>query len=123
MCNLRNCGNLLVLAIVCGLPAVAAAQRPIARYQPARPTISPYLNLFRRDFGPVPNYYTQVRPELRQRAATRQLQREVQSQRQRLDLVSPQLQLGTRFGPAAVAPTGGPAGFMTHLKFFQTYGR
>jgi hypothetical protein len=50
----------VVLAQGVGGPA------PPARYQPARPTISPYLNLFRRDVGPLPNYYSLVRPQLNQ---------------------------------------------------------
>jgi hypothetical protein len=37
-----------------------------ARFEPSRPTISPYLNLLRRDVGPLPNYYSLVRPQLQQ---------------------------------------------------------
>ena len=36
------------------------------RYQPARPTISPYLNLYRTQRGPIPNYHLYVRPILQQ---------------------------------------------------------
>lgn len=60
-------------------------QRPYAgRYQPSRPTISPYMNLFRRDRGPLPNYNLYVRPLLQQQsinaqtgAAVQQLQSEI----------------------------------------------
>ena len=38
------------------------------RYSPERPTVSPYLNLLRNDTGPLPNYYSLVRPQLNQQA-------------------------------------------------------
>ncbi len=48
-------------------------QRPYAgRYQPSRPTVSPYLNLFRRDSGPLPNYHLYVRPILQQQSINAQ---------------------------------------------------
>lgn len=60
----------IVLSLGCMLTVSAVAQGPAvgppARYQPSRPTISPYLNLLRRDAGPIPNYYTLVRPQLNQ---------------------------------------------------------
>ncbi len=48
-------------------------QRP-QRFQPSRPTVSPYLNLFRNNNSPVPNYYTFVRPELNQMQVNQQQQ-------------------------------------------------
>lgn len=33
------------------------------RYQPSRPTVSPYLNLFRFNNSVIPNYQSLVRPE------------------------------------------------------------
>jgi hypothetical protein len=39
-----------------------ASNAQVRRYQPSRPTVSPYLNLFRERTGVVPNYYTLVRP-------------------------------------------------------------
>ena len=59
----------LLLACLCAERAQAQAPRgpaPPARYQPSRPTVSPYLNLLRRDVGPLPNYYSLVRPQLNQ---------------------------------------------------------
>jgi hypothetical protein len=47
--------------------------RPYAgRYQPSRPTVSPYMNLFRRDRGPLPNYHLYVRPILQQESINAQ---------------------------------------------------
>ena len=43
-----------------------------------RPTVSPYLNLVRRDgFGGVTNYQTLVRPQLEQREFARQQQAQI----------------------------------------------
>ncbi|MEX2188649.1 MAG: hypothetical protein WD875_17710 [Pirellulales bacterium] len=59
-----------VLAGLFLLAADASAQAP--RYQPSRPTLSPYLNLFRNQRGPVPNYHLYVRPILQQQSINAQ---------------------------------------------------
>lgn len=66
----RNLQVLMVLSLALAASQVdaqgPAAMPPPSRYEPARPTISPYLNLLRRDAGPIPNYYSLVRPQLNQ---------------------------------------------------------
>jgi hypothetical protein len=57
-----TCASVVVLAAL--VAAESQAQTP--RYQPSRPTVSPYLNLFRNNTGPLPNYYSLVRPQLYQ---------------------------------------------------------
>lgn len=64
---------ILLLLGLTAMPEVAHAQRP-QRYQPARPTVSPYLNLLRANPSSVPNYYSFVRPQQRQIAINRQQQ-------------------------------------------------
>ena len=64
-------GLALLLATLLVDPAVALAQRP-QRYQPTRPTVSPYLNLLRRNNSVTPNYYSFVRPVQRQIAINQQ---------------------------------------------------
>jgi hypothetical protein len=56
------CAAVVALAML----AAANSQAQTPRYQPARPTVSPYLNLFRNNTGPLPNYYSLVRPQLQQ---------------------------------------------------------
>lgn len=112
--------------------STASAQNAPRRYQPARPTISPYINLFRRDRGPLPNYYTFVRPQLQQQQQNRQfqqqnnqLQRELQRQQgeiERSNFAPGRADTNLQFRPAPVAPTGGRSSFMTHSSYFQTYG-
>jgi hypothetical protein len=59
-------------------PSASWGQAPVApppgRYQPSRPTISPYLNLLRRNEGPLPNYHSLVRPQLQQLDTNRRQQ-------------------------------------------------
>ncbi len=44
------------------LGATAASNAQVQRYEPTRPTVSPYLNLFRDQTGILPNYQALVRP-------------------------------------------------------------
>lgn len=79
----------LVLAAAC---LRTQAQNP-PRYQPQRPTVSPYLNLLRNDTGPLPNYYSLVRPQLNQLAFDRQMMSESRLQSltiQKLETVTEQ---------------------------------
>ncbi len=57
-----------VFAILLAVPCLRADGQDTPRYRPQRPTVSPYLNLLRNDNGPVPNYYSLVRPQLNQQA-------------------------------------------------------
>lgn len=60
---------IVVAALVClGLSPIASAQR----YQPSRPTVSPYMNLLRNNNSPIPNYYSFVRPHQNQTAFNEQ---------------------------------------------------
>ncbi|MEQ8848753.1 hypothetical protein [Botrimarina sp.] len=57
-------GAIVLLAGAVLAPGAHAQVRQ--RYSPARPTVSPYLNLLRENRSPVPNYYSLVRPQLQQ---------------------------------------------------------
>ena len=46
-------------------------------YRPARPTVSPYLNLMRDDVGALPNYQTFVRPIVEQQRINREADRRI----------------------------------------------
>ncbi|WP_146397898.1 hypothetical protein [Pseudobythopirellula maris] len=69
----KRVGMLALLGAALGLTALA---EPAAgqRYQPSRPTVSPYLDLLRQNNSPVPNYYSLVRPKQRQYEFNRQQQ-------------------------------------------------
>src|SRR5262245_18971353 len=100
---------LRVLAV--GVASVAV-QVP-AQAQTRTPTVSPYLNLARRDSPPAINYYNLVRPDFAFRAAIGQLQQQVTTN---------QPNVGELLTATALPPTGHPSGFQTHLRYFQNLG-
>lgn len=67
-----------VLAAILALSLNSPGQ-DIPRYAPKRPTISPYLNLLRGNEGPLPNYYSLVRPQLDQRSSDTRISHSSQS--------------------------------------------
>lgn len=102
-----------LIAVLVGAIALAAAGNSQAQYQqrrfqPSRPTVSPYLNLFRFNNSVIPNYQSLVRPEqeaIRFRQQQQQLDRQQQAELQRLQSNVRVLQQ-PRVTSALVAPTG-----------------
>jgi len=78
------------------------------RYEPSRPTVSPYLNLFRFNNSVIPNYQSLVRPEQQAQRFKQQQQQFDRQQTQALD----QLRANVRVlqqppvDSELVAPTG-----------------
>ena len=103
------CG--LVLSLLWAPLTFAQAPR---RYQPATPTVSPYLNLTRSNVGGLPNYYSLVRPQLQQQAFNNQ-QRVLNAQQQALQIQQSAAVDRLRNSlQQTIAPTGKRAGFMTY---------
>ena len=114
----------LVLAVsVSGLvvPYAAFGQKP-TRYEPARPTVSPYLNLLRDDTGTLPNYHGLVRPQLQQQHYNRQTVDRLRNQQVlALEQQSQLQQLGESFlemREPEMRPTGVRAGFQMQKSYF-----
>jgi hypothetical protein len=108
------CASTVALALL--FAAEAQAQTP--RYQPARPTVSPYLNLFRNNTGPLPNYYSLVRPQLQQQDFN---QRQMTAQQQQNAAIGA-LQVESR-QMGATTQTGKGSGFMRYQRQgFMTNG-
>jgi hypothetical protein len=108
----------LVMRISCRLAAVAGflvlhaatdSMGQVRRYEPSRPTVSPYINLFREDLrSPLPNYYTFVRPLQQQYQINQTQQRMLMNQNQAIGQLQSNVQDIERRqiqGPL-VAPTG-----------------
>jgi hypothetical protein len=90
-------------------PAICDAQQ---RYEPARPTVSPYLNLFRENRGVIPNYQSLVRPQLQQQATNQYQAQQLQKQAQSLrELQAAQLDFEQNVQAGVIAPTGKSAWF------------
>jgi hypothetical protein len=99
-----------------GLLAGSAAGPAMAQLPSSKPTVSPYLNLTRRGDPPAINYYNLVRPEISFRQSIQQLQQQTTTNQQAIST----LEAGTT--APALSPTGYPAGFQTHLRYFQNLG-
>jgi len=98
--HLSLCWGFLLVFV--GTVATCSAQ--VRRYQPRKPTISPYTDLFRFNNGALPNYYALVRPQLNQRAFNLQEQALRQQQAGALQRLQNDVQLGLL--PAAQTGTG-----------------
>jgi hypothetical protein len=93
---------------------VASAQggRQSAASRLQRPTVSPYLNLFRRGSNGMPNYQTLVRPELQQLKTNSFQQSEISNLRSQI--VSEQQQRQTQ----AIPQTGHESRFREYSHFY-----
>jgi len=100
----------LLELILCGSCFGQSAQR----YRPQRPTISPYVNLLRNDTGPVPNYYSLVRPQLDQQAWDNESSRFAQSS----DLAI--RQLNTIVDRREMRPTGTGSVFNNYSQYYSS---
>src|SRR5690349_7604497 len=106
---MKTCVKLLVGSLLF-FAGVGAAQ---AQYPNSRPTVTPWLNLYRGGNPVALNYYNLVRPELDFLASIQQLSQQVGANKQALtDLTT----------PSGAPVTGHAAGFMTHGSYFQTQG-
>jgi len=113
--------HLLLVILICGFAwaqgELASAQGYLARrapaqragrYRPTRPTMSPYLNLLRNNNGAIPNYYSFVRPQQRQKEFNRREQILRSKQAHTLGKIQNSIQQGQ----APIHATGTGSGFM-----------
>lgn len=84
------------------------------------PVVSPYLNLFREDFGDGSggdNYNTLVRPMLQQQQINQSLQLETQAIDRRVRSISAKPAFNPQ-GSQTQSPTGHPTGFMYYSHYY-----
>ena len=86
-------------------------------YRPTKPTISPWLNLYDRNAGPLGGYLGDVRPRMEVNRSLNQQQRAIDRQGQDLQSLGQQVTEMRQDG--AIAPTGTGAGFMNYGSHFQ----
>ena len=115
---MNRIGQLLTLAAVGAILCVARpvqAQRPWP-YRPSRPTISPYMNLYRANPGPVDNYHLYVRPQQRLLSTLQQQNQALYQQSAGLQALRQEV---TGVGRQRIAtPTGIGAGFMNYSHYY-----
>ena len=98
-------------------PEASAQRRSNWQYQPSKQALSPYLNLLQTNFGPVPNYYSLVRPRLAQDSFNRQVEQSERAQSLRIQAISEQ---ETQTQP--ISRTGKSSGFMDYLHYYPAPG-
>ena len=106
----------LVLLLLTSLGVRSAHAQGL--YRPAKPTISPWLNLYDRRAGPLGGYLSDVRPRMDAYQSLAQQQRAIALQGQ--DIQSLGQQVVEMREEGAIAPTGVGAGFMNYGSHFQT---
>ncbi len=112
--------TLLVAACVVAIPADQThAQKPMKysqRYSPRRPTLSPYLNYFRRDSGLLDNYNAFVAPRQRLQSRLQTQEAVIYQQQQQLRQVQNSV---SRYRQAGAGITGTHSTFMNYSHYFQ----
>lgn len=93
--------------------AYGQQRRGPTQYQPANPTMSPYVGLLQGNTGAIPNYFSLVRPRLEQRAFNQQLQ-----STSRLQPIDIQQSTSSSATPSTRFQTGKNAGFGRYLHYY-----
>lgn len=138
----------IVTSAVLGSVRAVPAQNPRSRYTlPRRPTISPWLDLYRQEATPVGPYHSFVRPRQQLYRALNEQQTAIRRQSEGLDWQARRLGLqgdvlrrqsealrqgqgrldlleGRMFGlrPSRARPTGTGSVFMNYSHYFQSSG-
>ena len=107
------------VALLCGSTSVSA-QAPRAPYTP-KPTLSPWLNMYRRDPGPVGPYLSYVRPEQRLRQTLTDQQSRITEQQSELQTLRQQTTAIESRG--ALTPTGVSSTFMNYSHYYNIQRR
>ena len=118
---MKPCSMVVVLLAACGALLIARPAEAQGTYRPSRPTISPWLNLYNRNPGPLGNYFTYVRPQMETREALQQQDTRIRQQGAGIQTLGQQVTSLEQQGPTA--PTGTGAGFMNYSHYYSAQGR
>ena len=108
---------ILMLLVAC---VAVCAERPATAQYPRDalpPTFSPWLNLYRRDSGPLGPYLGDVRPEQRLRRTIRNQEAAIQRQGASISAIGQQVNQWGRTG--TIRATGTGSGFMNYANRYQ----
>jgi hypothetical protein len=89
---------------------------------PGGPPLSPWLNLYQRNAGPVDNYHMYVQPALQLQNTLQAQQYGIQRNMQGLNNVTEQFTSQADAYYATASPTGNGAGFMNQGHYFGNSG-
>lgn len=116
----------VLTAVATPRPSHAQLATNPGRYTLSRPTVSPYLNLLRRnsEFNPLPNYQTLVRPQLEQRQQSQQRDMAISRLQSRVTNMQGRAAIeAQRQGRRNPFVTGHPTGFMRYLHYYPAMNR
>lgn len=103
------------------VPSISAgsSSKPFSSVS-SSPAVSPYMNLFREDFGGASdlNYQTLVRPQLQQQQYNQQFQRQNMELSTRVQRISAQSAFQNAAGSESIYPTGHPTAFGGYSHFY-----
>jgi len=106
---------LIVFAVGCAMFCVSRSASAQQGYRPSRPTLSPYLNLYRTDSGIVDNYNAFVRPNIAMRSALQQQQSALTRQGMNIGTIQQYIS-GQQRGAARARTTAGA--FMDFMHYY-----
>jgi len=112
---------LLIFSIAVSSGQPAQAQTP--GYRPARPTLSPYFDLYRRDAGPLGGYHSDFRPRQEFRRSIQQQAAGLQQQNADIRALGQRMSLVEQPSQTSVRPTGTGSVFMNYSHYYQGSGR
>jgi hypothetical protein len=112
----------LMAGMLLPLARPASAQVRAPGYGPATPTLSPWLNLYQKQAGPVDNYHMFVQPQIQLQNTLRQ--QELTNQRQTAGMTSlgQQMTQMEQDRQAPVHPTGTGSVYMSYLHYYPALG-
>ena len=118
MKSLMHVIHLGLVALVVTSGSLSWAQSPYSGYRPGTPTISPWMNLFNRNTGPLDNYHTYVQPQLETQRTFRDQNALNQRQQAALGALGKQMTRIEAEHEAPVSPTGTGSTFMNLSHYY-----
>jgi hypothetical protein len=120
MAKYRVVGQWILAAGLLPLSALPAyAQGVGTPYGSPNPALSPWLNLYQKQGGPLDPYHMFVQPQVQLRDTVQQQQANLQRQTAGLSALGDYVtQMADDRNHQKIAPTGVGAGFMTHGRYF-----
>lgn len=109
---------MLIAAFILSHGTPAAAQG----YRPAKPTLSPWLNLYEKRGGPLDPYHQFVRPELQLQDTLRQQNLTNQRQSAEVSALGRQVTQMEEDRLAPIRPTGSASVFMSYSHYYYAQG-
>ena len=120
----------LAVAITAGLLVLGSSAAGAAQaqgYQPSKPTVSPYLNLFQNGRNgqfnrALPNYQALVRPQLQQQQINQTQQQLLQEQNSTLQQLQGTVQILQQQKTGQQVVTGHGSSFMNTSRYYANAG-